>query len=153
MKFLKKSTAILSATALYLFTSFQVFAQNDIVPGDVPLVDPGPVATVNTVVRWIIIILIAIGIIAALIFLLWGAIKWIISGGDKEKVSEARGHIIAAIIGLVVLLLAVVILNFVMGLLGAGDILNPNIPTLECYLNLREGQALSECENARLSGQ
>src|SRR5690606_17510938 len=130
-------------SSLYLATAVQVFATggypddgNAIVPGEseAPLVSIGSQATINTVVRWVIIVLVAVGIIAALIWLIIGAIKWIVSGGDKEKVATARGQIIAAIIGLVVLLLAVVILNFVMGLLGAGNILDPKIPSLADYL-------------------
>ena len=70
------------------------------------------------IIQWIIIILVAIGIIAALIFLIWGAIKWIASGGDKEKIESARKTIIFSIIGLIIVLLSVVIMQFIGGLLG-----------------------------------
>jgi len=143
-----KTSAAIAATSLYLFTAVQVFADNEIVPGEAGLVTVGERATVNTVIRWVILLMVGIGIIAALLFLIWGAIKWIISGGDKEKVAAARGHIIAAIIGLVVLLLAVVILNFVMGLIGAGNVLDPHIPSLDCYLDAANSE--SECGGSPL---
>jgi cbb3-type cytochrome oxidase subunit 3 len=48
--------------------------------------------------------------LAALIFLLLGAIAWITSGGNKENVDKARDKIQAAIVGiiLVVVVLAIV---------------------------------------------
>lgn len=66
----------------------------------------------------IIIILLIVAIIISLIFLIYGGIKWIISGGDKTAVESARNHIIAAIVGLIIALLAFFIVQFVLGLLG-----------------------------------
>lgn len=45
--------------------------------------------------------------LAALLFLLLGALAWVTSGGDKENVSKAQGKITNAIIG--VILIAVVL--------------------------------------------
>ena len=59
-----------------------------------------------------------LGIIAALVYLLYGGIKWITSGGDKAQVEAARNHIVAAIIGLVILVLAWVIVAVVFTVLG-----------------------------------
>lgn len=39
---------------------------------------------------------------AVLIYLLWGALDWITSGGDKEKLTKAQNKITNAVIGLVV---------------------------------------------------
>jgi hypothetical protein len=44
--------------------------------------------------------------LAALFYLLWGALSWITSGGDADAVSAARGKITSALIG-VVLIVAV----------------------------------------------
>lgn len=54
-----------------------------------------------------------VAIIAALLFLVWGGFKWLTSGGDKQAVGAARDHIIAAIIGLVVIFLSYFILQIV----------------------------------------
>lgn len=134
MKLFNRTLVVFTSVVLYFSTTIQVLAQNDdiIIPRteDAPLLLGSP--NVQGIVRWAVIILVSLGIIAALIWLIIGAIKWIISGGDKEKVSEARQQIIAAIIGLVVLLLAVVILNFVVGILGVGEnIFEITIPTLQ----------------------
>jgi heme/copper-type cytochrome/quinol oxidase subunit 2 len=74
---------------------------------------------INQVISFIIGLLVVIGILAALIYMIYGAIKWITSGGDKGAVESARGHIVAAVIGVVVLVLTLVILNFVLQIVGA----------------------------------
>ncbi len=77
--------------------------------GDVPL---------STIIGNGIKIIIAIAIIAVLFMLLWGAFQWIISGGDKEKVGSARGIITHALIGLVIIGLALVIVTIVGKIVG-----------------------------------
>jgi hypothetical protein len=52
--------------------------------------------------------------IVALFYLIWGGFKWLTSGGDSKAVDSARGHIIAAIIGLIIIFLSYFILNFVL---------------------------------------
>lgn len=51
------------------------------------------------------------GIILALFFLVWGGIAWIISGGDKQKINQARDKIFFAIIGLIIIFLSFFIIN------------------------------------------
>lgn len=55
-----------------------------------------------------------IAIVLALFYLIWGGIKWILSGGDKGGVEAARATIVAAVIGLVVTFAAYFILNIVL---------------------------------------
>lgn len=49
--------------------------------------------------------------LAALAFGLWGAIDWVVSSGEQEKLDKARQKIIAALVGviLVVVVLAVIV--------------------------------------------
>lgn len=75
----------------------------------------------NIVGRVITIALIVAALIA-LGFLIFGGIRWILSGGEKEKVEEARGTIIAALVGLVIVFAAYFIINIVFGLFGLGNI-------------------------------
>ena len=56
-------------------------------------------------------ILLVLAVILALIFLIWGGIRWIMSGGDKQKIEQARSAIIGAIVGLVLAFLSFLILN------------------------------------------
>ena len=48
---------------------------------------------------------IIVGGVAVLIYLAWGAIEWLASGGDKANVQKARDKITAAIVGLIILTL------------------------------------------------
>jgi len=57
-------------------------------------------------------ILYIVGVIAV-IMLIWGGIRYVISGGDAKKVTEAKNTVLYAIIGLVISLLAFAIVNFV----------------------------------------
>lgn len=48
--------------------------------------------------------------LAALVMLLWGALAWVLSGGDKEKVEGARERITSAIIGVFMILVALAVI-------------------------------------------
>ncbi len=63
-------------------------------------------------------ILAAVGLIAV-IMLIFGGIRYIISGGDQKKVTDAKNTILYAIIGLIIALLSYAIVNFVLNALGA----------------------------------
>ena len=73
---------------------------------------------------------ITLGALAVIAFFLLGAFTWITSGGDKNKVEEARNKITNAIIGLVLLVSSLVLLSFLSKLLFGGefDILKLTIP-------------------------
>lgn len=71
-----------------------------------------------------------IAIVAALLYLIYGGFRWITSGGDKNAVSGARDHIIAAIIGLVVIFLSYFIINLLLGFFNLGNLNTINIPTI-----------------------
>lgn len=61
-------------------------------------------------------ILYIVGVVAV-IMLIIGGIKYIISGGDAKKVTDAKNTILYAIIGLVIAFLAYAIVNFVISVL------------------------------------
>ncbi len=71
-----------------------------------------------------------IAIIVALLYLVWGGFKWLTSGGDKAAVAQAREHIIAAIIGLVIIFLSYFILNIVLGFFGLGSLGTFTLPRI-----------------------
>lgn len=54
----------------------------------------------------------------ALVFVIWGGILFVTSGGDAEKTTKARNTLLYAIIGIVVVVLAYVIVNWAAGLGG-----------------------------------
>jgi len=69
-------------------------------PSNLPIVDLGQL--LSGAIGFILVI----AALAAFIFLIWGGIQWITSGGDKASVEAARSRILAAIIGLFVVFAA-----------------------------------------------
>ena len=61
-------------------------------------------------------ILYIVGIVAV-IMLIIGGIKYVVSGGDAKKVTDAKNTVLYAIIGLVIAFLAFAIVNFVIAAL------------------------------------
>lgn len=128
---MKKVTGTIGSSLLFLAVSAQV-ALADVPINIVPtgIIKPGADVTVQRVVTFVVAILSVVAVLAALAYLVWGAIKWITSGGDKTKVEAARSQIVAAIIGFIIVVLSFVILNVVGTVLGVGNIFNLNIGTL-----------------------
>ncbi len=52
-----------------------------------------------------------IAVVAVTIYLVWGALEWIVSGGDKEALASARKRITHALVGLVLLAIIFAVLN------------------------------------------
>lgn len=57
-------------------------------------------------------ILLGVGAVSVLM-LIWGGFRYIVSGGDSKKVTDAKNTVLYAIIGLVIALLSYAIVNFV----------------------------------------
>lgn len=62
-------------------------------------------------------LLMAVGIVAV-VMLLFGGLRYITSGGDSKKVTDAKNTILYAIIGLVICVLSYAIVNFVLTTIG-----------------------------------
>lgn len=93
-----------SASALTLQEGAQA-AQCDGCPSNL-FGDAGVFRQVTNVILYIV------GIIAV-IMLIIGGIKYVVSGGDSKKVTDAKNTVLYAIIGLVICFLAFAIVNFV----------------------------------------
>jgi hypothetical protein len=67
---------------------------------------------------------IALIIAVLLVFgsIIWGAIQWITSGGDKGKTEGARNRIFAAIVGLIIVCSSYAIFLIILHLVGIKDI-------------------------------
>ncbi len=71
-----------------------------------------------------------IGSIIFLFVFIAGALGWMTSGGDKQKVESARGRITSALTGLVLLFVTFAIAAVIEGLFGV-DILTLDIESLK----------------------
>ena len=70
------------------------------------------------------------GSLVLLIFLIWGAIDWLMSEGDAEKLKNARNKILHSLFGLGLLAATYAIVWFLKGVFGF-DLLNLIWPTPE----------------------
>ena len=75
---------------------------------------------IATTIGNIVLFFVVLAVVIALLYLLYGGIKWITSRGEKDQVEAARNHIIAAIVGLIVVFLAIFIISIVLAAFGIG---------------------------------
>lgn len=120
----KLLTIVLSLGALFsigLATPTLTFAATD--PADAVCEGAGAVSggtcqntdgTIATVVELGIRVLQLVAGVMAVVFIIFGGIRYITSGGDPSKVSSAKNAIIYACIGVAVVALAEVIVQFVL---------------------------------------
>lgn len=66
-------------------------------------------------------ILYIVGIVSV-IMLIFGGLRYIISGGDSKKVTDAKNTILYAIIGLIISILSYAIVNFVLNSIGTNTL-------------------------------
>jgi hypothetical protein len=71
---------------------------------------------------------IILGGLALLLYLVWGGIDWVLAGGDKTKIENARAKITQGIIGMAILSATVAIAIFLSEVLQL-DLLNPQFFT------------------------
>ena len=112
---MRKTLGFISSGISYLLFTGSVFAQPK-----VDIVQPIGSAQnikVENIPQFVVSILFVIGIVVAIAFFIYGGIKWILSGGDKTAVETARNHIVAAVVGLVIIIAAFFILGAVIQLI------------------------------------
>lgn len=131
-KSISKFLGFITSKILYLFFAASVFAQQGLVEPPVGAVDANNV-NVRNVPQLIVSLLFGLAIFLAVVYLIYGGIKWITSRGDKIGVEAARKHIVAAIIGLVVVAGTFFILQVIFNILGTSNPLKEGftLPTLQ----------------------
>ncbi|OGK20136.1 hypothetical protein A3C23_01380 [Candidatus Roizmanbacteria bacterium RIFCSPHIGHO2_02_FULL_37_13b] len=60
------------------------------------------------------IVLIVFGIVM-LVYMIWGALDWTTSEGDKERLEKARAKIVNAILGILILVVALTLFSLITG--------------------------------------
>ncbi len=68
-----------------------------------------------------------VGGLAFIVYLVWGGIEYLTSGGDKGKITEAQSKITSSIIGVAILVASYAITLFIQGVFKI-NILNPVFP-------------------------
>ena len=115
IRLVKKLIGLASSLSYFLIAS-AVFAQAN-VPLEPPAGSIGDLC-LTKLPQFIVQLVFIIGVVVAVIFLIYGGIKWILSGGDKTAVETARNHIVSAIVGLVIVVGAFFIIGVIFQLLG-----------------------------------
>ena len=105
-------TGLANASALTLQEGAEA-AQCDGCPSDL-FGDTGVFRQITNTILYIV------GIIAV-IMLIIGGIRYVVSGGDSKKVTDAKNTVLYAIIGLIISFLAFAIVNFVISALPSSD--------------------------------
>lgn len=72
----------------------------------------------NTILRFVLVI----ASLLVFMYLIWGGIEWVTSGGDKGKTESARNKITAAVVGLIIIAASYAIFTLILKALGIGDI-------------------------------
>ncbi len=78
--------------------------------------------SIGTLISTVVNAAIILAAILAFVYLIWGGVQWITSGGDKGSLEEARGRITNAIVGLVIVAASWAIFGLVQNIL-VGQIL------------------------------
>lgn len=90
----------------------------------------------NELVSKIIDVVFIVAAAMTFFYLIFGAISWITSGGDKGKVEAARNKITAAVIGLLILAATWGAFTLIVQLFFGTDINNIQLPSLRANTSL-----------------
>lgn len=128
---MKKLSALALTASAYLTSAVPAFAQElGPIEGTLCPIEPTTDSAMNfnplcflfnpsnNIVGNLINIAFIIAVLIALVFLIWGGIKWITSGGDKAGVEAARNMIVASLVGLVIVFLSYFIIQILFQLFG-----------------------------------
>jgi len=96
-----------------------------------------PVTALSNLFSFGLQLVLVIGALSLLVYLLWGAMDWLFSNGEKEKLAKAQNKIMNAIIGMLLIIIVFTLFTVITGtILGNKIIENTNggwrliIPTI-----------------------
>lgn len=127
MKLVKKLSIFISGLFVYSFLALPAFAQGTPIN---PCANASGISAalcnlggtdgdnIASTIRNIVVFFVVLAVIIALMYLLYGGVKWITSRGEKTEVEAARNHIMAAIVGLIVVFLAIFIVSIILAAFG-----------------------------------
>lgn len=141
---MRKLFPIAATGATFLLSAVSVLALTPTPGTKIPITAPAGSITqlcLTQLPQFLIQLIFIIGVIVAIIFIIYGGIKWVLSGGDKSAVESARNHIIAAIVGLIIVVGAFFIIGIIFQLVGADN------PVTNLTINNLAGKAL-DCTTA-----
>ncbi|MDQ3098324.1 MAG: hypothetical protein M3Q44_01105 [bacterium] len=106
-----------SAATLVLSLSTAAFAAIETLPSSTLYGFP----TISAALTGVMGLVFFFALILVLIYLVWGGIQWITSGGDKAGTEAARGKITGAIVGIIIVAVAFAIYRLLVGFIPGAD--------------------------------
>lgn len=110
---MKKILSIM-ALAMVLLMPLLVLAQ---LPGPAVPTVPGTTLTeIENIIRRVAQFMLIIGVIVAIIFIIWGGITWMMAGGADDKIKTAKTRIWSGVWGALIIIAVGLILQTLAGL-------------------------------------
>ncbi len=75
----------------------------------------GGIGTGSKIIQLGVTLLFIVAILLSLFYLIQGGIQFIVSGGDKQRIGQARLKLTYAVVGLIIILFAFFIVNSIVG--------------------------------------
>ena len=132
-RIIKEGIAVVGAAAVFVASTVSSFAGSTFVPSGVAQTSSlTQTGGITTFLSGVLNLLIGIAGFLVLVYLVISGVKYITSGGDAQKTESARKSIIAALIGIVVVLLSYILVRLVLNVFAPGvgltnDVVLPNL--------------------------
>lgn len=131
-KLIKIATGIGTGVSALYWTALPAFAVNLCDSSGGANVSALCTGTIEGLIKTVLNTALFVAFVAALVYLIWGGINWIMSGGDKEGTAKAKEKVTSALIGLAVVLGSWVLINIVIQFFIPGaSITNLTTPKLQ----------------------
>ena len=99
----------------------------------VPKPDQVRITDLGRLVASAISVAILIAGILVFVYLVWGGIQWITSGGDKGKTEEARNRITSALVGLAIVAASWALIKIIAYFFGVQGVFEGGVPIPRPY--------------------
>ena len=130
-KLIKIATGITTGVSTFYWGALPALAAVNLcsqsTTGDISKLCTG---TIEGLIKTVLNTALFVAFVAALVYLIWGGINWIMSGGDKEGTTKAKEKVTSALIGLAVVLGSWVLINIVTTFFlgtGIGELATPTL--------------------------
>jgi len=110
-------TSLISTSLFIAGTAFAGTAELSKLGGTVQT-GKGFAENIGGLISSVLTFVMLIAALMILIYMIWGGIQWVTSGGDSGKTEEARNKITAAVVGLIILAAAWAVFLIVINFLG-----------------------------------
>ena len=110
---MKKLISFTTLSGLFLLSAPSALADAPNITGTININIPNVPTNMGVILSAIVQLIFIIASLATFIFLIWGGIEWITSGGDKTAVESAQKKIQAALLGLFIVFLSAAIMFLV----------------------------------------